>query len=363
MNVPSDSWALAASSPAAYQLPSADDDLLWRVWLSAQWLPALTVADELGLFDRIDAAPMTAAELASSHELELRGVTALLSTLAALRFLAVCDGRFELTDVSRTYLRKRSPHYSAAFLRLGQDSKHAWLAAIMRKSGQGDASGTERRPRMRSSAFPSADWARGSISAERARVVASAMHGHSLAAATALAHDGRLAGVRHLLDIGGGSGCFSIALALNDPRIRCTILELPQMCAVAREYVVAAGVCDQVALFGANMFRDQWPRGHDAVWFSNVLHDWSPQTAAWLLRRAFETLPSGGRVFIHEMLLDDDGSGPLEAASFSLVMFVATEGQQFTQGELISLLYSTGFEQPEILGTRSYYSLVTARHP
>src|SRR5215208_4984588 len=127
MNGSSDAVAPVAASPSAYELPISGDELLWRVWLSAQWLPAVTVADELDLFDYLDTAPMTVAQVASRHNLDERGITALLRTLAALGFLTLQNGLYHLTDVSRAYLRKASPHYSAAFLRLGQDIRHGRL--------------------------------------------------------------------------------------------------------------------------------------------------------------------------------------------------------------------------------------------
>ena len=49
--------------------------------------------------------------------------------------------------------------------------------------------------------------------------------------------------------------------------------------------------------------------GYDALFFSNVWHDWNVRTCQWLAARAFAALPSGGRIMLHEMLLDEDGAG------------------------------------------------------
>ena len=99
------------------------------------------------------------------------------------------------------------------------------------------------------------------------------------------------------------------------------------------------------------------------MFFSNIWHDWNPRTCQWLAARAFEALPSGGRVLLHEMLLDDDGAGPLAAASFSMLMLLATQGQQFTLRELKDILEAAGFVRIEVTATHPHYSVVSALKP
>jgi hypothetical protein len=91
------------------------------------------------------------------------------------------------------------------------------------------------------------------------------------------------------------------------------------------------------------MFRENWPTGYDAIFLSNILHDWDFDTASILVQKAYGALPPGGQVLIHEMLLDDSHDGPPTAAAFSFYMLVGTKGQQFTASELSSLLEKVGF--------------------
>ena len=62
---------------------------------------------------------------------------------------------------------------------------------------------------------------------------------------------------------------------------------------------------------------------------------------------------------LHEMLLDDDGAGPATTASFSMLMLLATQGQQFTFRELKRILEKAGFKNIEAKQTSSYYSITT----
>jgi acetylserotonin N-methyltransferase len=93
--------------------------------------------------------------------------------------------------------------------------------------------------------------------------------------------------------------------------------------------------------------------------FSNVFHDWGPETNAKLAADAFAALPRGGRIFLHEMLLDDTGDGPLTTAAFSTLMLANTRGRQFTFAQLKATLEEAGFTDIDVVPTYSYYSVVS----
>lgn len=341
-----------------HEMPGADDRLLWDTWLSANYLPAVTVADELGIFASLNESPSTAAGLADRLGFDHRTTTALLRMLKALGFLALHDGVFHLTEPTRVYLLRDSPFYFGHTLGTGQPQHARWRDMLRGRSPRGVVGREDATPHGPDPT--AASWAAGDIDTGSARRVAAQMQSHSLPAAIALARNGGFDGVGRLLDVGGGSGCFAIALAQRHAGMRCTVMELPAMCEVAREYVDAAAVGDRVDTVAVDMFRQPWPRGYDAMLFSNVFHDWNVETCRWLAERAFEALESGGRIFLHEMLLDDDGAGPATAVSFSLLM-LSTQGQQFTFPELRGLLRDAGFRDIQMKSTHGYYSVVIGR--
>src|SRR5262249_18140359 len=157
--------------------------------------------------------------------------------------------------------------------------------------------------------------------------------------------------VARLLDVGGGSGCFSISIAQHWPNIRCSVMEFPAVCEVARGYIQAGGVADRVDTVAVDMFQQAWPRGYDGVLLSNIFHDWSAETNRLLARRAYAALPSGGRIFVHEMLLAEDRSGPMTTASFSLLMLFGTQGRQYSFSEVREILEDAGFAGIEVRET------------
>jgi hypothetical protein len=335
--------------------PTTDDRQIWDVWLSMWWLPSVTVADELAIFDALASNPCAASDLARALDLDERGVMILLGMLAALGFLVSKEGRFHISDVTRNFLLHDEPFYwGSVFASQGRTSP---LHTLVRGAVKGNGA----RSVGKSTASSAVEaWKSGQLDSQQAEQIAKFMHSHSMPAAIGVARNGNFRGVSRLLDIGGGSGCFAIALVERHAHLRCTVMDLPAMCALAREYIAQASMADRVDSRAVDMFRDDWPREYDAVFFSNIFHDWSDETCAGLATRAYTTLPRGGRVYLHEMLLDDSGTGPRTATAFAMLMLVATRGRQFTYGELRTMLENAGFVDVDVTASYGYYSLITA---
>jgi acetylserotonin N-methyltransferase len=329
--------------------PAWPDGPIWDTWLSIYQMPSLAAADDVRLFDHLAASPATTEGIAKALDLDIETLRALLPMLAALGFLKARAGAYELTPNARTYLVTTSPFYWGHAFSIPRNNSLSQQVVDALKGV---------RPEQRNSD----GWESGQIPYELGLQIAAVMNSHSVPAALGLVESGRLAKVRHLLDVGGGSGCFAIALA-RAHGVRATVMDLPSMCEIAQIYIEDSGVAEQVDTAAVDMFRQEWPRGHDACFFSNVFHDWSYETNGELAVRAFESLPSGGTIHLHEMLIDEDGGGPLIPACFSMLMRLGTRGRQFKQSEHRALLEAAGFRDVEAVQTYGYYSLVSATKP
>lgn len=330
--------------------PTCSDGPIWDVWLAAFHAPTLAVADELGVFDSLHAQPASAEELATRLAIELRATESMLGLLAALGFTAQLDGCFHLTEVARTYLLPASPYYWGAFLhRIRTIPIDCTKLVASLRNGLAVRQARVSAELWRSPQPPAAAL----ISFTRG------MHAHSFALAMRAIPAFDLAGVRSFLDVAGGSGSYSIAAALHDPAIRCTILDLPVVCEVAREYVAAAGAEARVSTAPGDMFADPWPSGNDRIFFSDIFHDWDDERCLDLASRAFAALPVGGGVMVHEMVLADSKDGPRNAVAYSMVMVFVTEGRQRSTSELVQLLTSAGFADVRATATLEGYALIS----
>ena len=342
----------------ALEMPTCEDRLLWDVLSSRMHIPALVVADQVGLFSFLARGPATGAEIARQLALRPRKSEALLSLLAALGFLNRQHERFSLTNVSRNFLLPESPYSWVPVLQSGRKSS---TAARLWQTLREEQPGAKRDKASEKSL--TRWWKAPKLDRATAKLVTQHMHAYSFPAAMGLVRWADFREVRRLLDVGGGSGCFSIALALRHPKMHCTILELPAISRLSARYVDHYEVRHRIDVRPMNIFKDPWPRGHDAVFFSNVFHDWDRETCAFLGRRSFDALPAGGRLYVHEILLADSKDGPLAAASFSMNILLTTDGQQFTSEELEDLLQECGFVDVSVAHSYGYFSLVSARKP
>ena len=337
---------------AGLEPPTSDDRPIWDVWLSVFHFPTLAVADALGVFPLLKETSASSEEVAEQLSLGPRATEALLGVLTSLGFLEQRRSRFHLTDVARNFLLPDSPYYWGGIFELVRDIP--FTCSSLREALKKD----------KPIGYEGDDiWETHELDPEQARLFTRAMHSHSFPAAVGAARHGDFTGVRRLLDVGGGSGAFCIALAQRYPEMHFTVAERPVVCTLAEEYAAHYGLQDRIDTASLDMFGDPWPSGYDAHFLSNIFHDWSWERCRLLARQSFESLPPGGRIYLHEMLLEDTRDAPLAATSFSMNMIFFAEGKQFTAGELEELLGEAGFEEIALTPTYGYYSLVTGRKP
>ncbi len=334
---------------------TTDDRIIWDLWLSQFQFPVVSVADEVGTFAAISARARDTADIAQELKVDARALQIHLGMLAAMGFVERREGRWRATAASRTWLHPEGDGYAGPLLhrfKLNQPF-HTQLLQTLRTGGRAEQY-----------ASVAAEWERGEMPPDLAKMITAFMNAHSRASSKALAMQPVFGGVRSLLDVGGGSAIFSIELAKAWPQLAATVMEIDNICVEARGYIAAAGVEGRVKTQSVDMFTQAWPQGHDAHFFSNIFHDWSEETCRLLARKSFEALPPGGRILLHEILLDDDGCGPLPATAFSLLMLIGTKGRQYSLPELRHILESAGFVDIETARTSGgYYSLVSARRP
>lgn len=335
--------------------PTADDRLIWDQWLAQYRLPAVSVADEVGIFGALGDAALTTGELADKITVDPRSLAILLSALSSSGLLEKRLGKWNATPEARTWLHPQAEGYwGSFFLRFRQTNPiHGQLLHTLRTGHRPDE-----RPK------GAAEWEKGAMTEEIAHQIATMMHAHSMGPARGAAAQEEFGKIASLMDIGCGSGVYGIEIAKAHRQLQVTLLDLGEMCAEAQKFVAKAGLADRITTVAVNMFKQDWPTGHEGHFFSNVFHDWSDETNRLLARKSFDALPSGGRIFLNEILMDDDDTGPWPAAAFSLMMLIGTLGKQYSLPEFRDILESAGFVDVQAARTGGgYYSLVSALKP
>lgn len=154
------------------------------------------------------------------------------------------------------------------------------------------------------------------------------------------------AGVRRILDLGGGSGAYSIAFAKACPDVQCEILDLAEVVALTAEYVSQAGVSAQVSVRAGDMLVDGLGSGYEVIMLNAICHMFSEEQNREVFGRARQALLPNGRLVVQDFILNPDKAGPQHAALFSLNMLVATDsGASYSELEYTDWMKTAGFAE------------------
>jgi cyclopropane fatty-acyl-phospholipid synthase-like methyltransferase len=165
----------------------------------------------------------------------------------------------------------------------------------------------------------------------------------SIAEALALVEDRPL----RVIDVGGGHGGYSIALAQRYPLLTATVFELPRVVPVAREIIAQAGLSERVSVQEGDFQCEELDRNYDVALVFGVLNGEPLKRRPTLIRIVFAALNPGGQIVLRDFVLDPDRAGPPEATIFALQMLLATEaGGLDTSDDWAEWLVSAGFAPP-----------------
>ncbi len=326
---------------------------MWDIWMSAYQLSAVTVADEIGLFSILKNKKMNISLLSKNLNIAIPGIKALINVLTSLGLLSNKNQIFSLNTTSKTYLLPESLFYwGDQFQGLRESIQHKRLKNSLVNS-------TTQLSHEKKSF--SSMWEDGSLTAIAAFDFTKKMHATIFAPALNAVKSGIFSSTKKLLDMGGGSGCFSIAYIKKYKKNRAAVFELPAVCEITKKYLESFNSTNKIDVLPGNFFKDEWPNGYDGILFSQILHDWPIHQCKILIKKAYEALPIDGRIYIHEMLLSENKTGPLTIACFNLLMFVNHQSQQFTKNQLFELLSDVGLKNIKVKKTFGYYSVITGK--
>jgi predicted O-methyltransferase YrrM len=316
--------------------PTTDPSLLYRLRDGIAAVDAMAAAIvHLDLFTSLAHEPAGVEGVARRFSLHPRPTDVLCTLLASQGLLnRDATGGLEVTPTAREFLIAGSPFDARAYYAAMQDRPGvADFLAVLRTGRPAGWPGEEAE----------ADWHAAMRTEAFAEAFTAAMDCRGRVLAPALAATVDLSASSRLLDVGGGSGVYSIGLAESFPQLRATVLEAPPVDAIARRTIRAAGLDSRIAVLAADMFTDAWPAGHDVHLFSNVLHDWDEPDCRRLLARSAAAAPQEGRILVHDMLLDDAKDGPPWAAEYSVLLSTVTQGRLYSAAEIGRWLGEVGF--------------------
>jgi SAM-dependent methyltransferase len=148
-----------------------------------------------------------------------------------------------------------------------------------------------------------------------------------------------------LLDLGGGPGTYAMAFLAKNPGLRATVCDRPAALEVAKEIASTHKAGARLSYLPLDLLKDDIPGRFDVIWYSNVLHIYSPDENLGVFRRARAALSEEGRLVIQDAFLHDrEGLYPEEASLFAVSMLLFTDtGNTYSVAETTAWLKTAGF--------------------
>jgi len=162
--------------------------------------------------------------------------------------------------------------------------------------------------------------------------------------ANALVQAAGIKNISRMLDLGGGSGAYSIAFARALPGLKSEILDRGEVVSLTQEYIREAGLADRISTRSGDMLRDPLGEDYDLILLSQICHMFSAEENLNLFRRVRQALGPKGKFVVQDFILEPDKTAPQFAAMFSLNMLVGTPaGSSYSESEYANWLRAAGF--------------------
>ncbi|MBU2550259.1 MAG: hypothetical protein KKB20_17755 [Proteobacteria bacterium] len=296
----------------------------------------LVGAVELDLFTLIDQGRDTVSALAGALDLP-EDVTDKLVTACVSQGLLEKNGETyrNTPDVDRYLVRGRPAYYGEYLIGQAKMEYDMWkeIASACRRPVQ---------PVGMYQALMRDD-------PNMARDVTTAGYNASIAAGYKMARTFDFSSFSLYLDLGGGSGCYSIPACESNPKLKAIVFDFPTVLEVTREFIGKHGLSDRISTRPGDFVRDDLPSGADVISIIGNFHGTTREEAPAVVRKAAAALAPGGALIISDHMLNDEKTGPIESALFNL-FFVAssTRGYIKTPAEVAGFMQRAGLENIEV---------------
>ena len=290
----------------------------------------LTAAAVLDVFSPLHAKPMTAEALAGKLGTDLRATAILLDALAALKLLIKQGEQYSVPEDAAELLTEQSAENVLPMIRHMANAIRRW--AELPKIVQ-----TGKCPEL----TPSIRGADADMEA-----FIGGMNDISRPVAAGIMDKINPLRFRHMLDIGGGPGTWTIAFLHAADEAKATLFDLPAVIPIAGQQFAEAGLTDRVNLTGGDYNTDALPKGADLAWLGAICHQNSRRENRDLFARVHTVLTDDSVIVIRDVIMDCSRTSPPAGALFAINMLVATEaGGTYTFDEYRDDLRAAGFDE------------------
>lgn len=305
------------SRPKAKKPPVLKPDAIMQLGLGFWGSKTLLSAIELGLFTELAKGALDAEAIQARLSLHPRSVRDFLDTLVALGMLQRKGRRYANTPETNLFLDRNKPSYAGGMLEMCNERLYKFWGALT----EGLRTGVPQNEVKEGGNFFAALYA----DPVRLEGFLKAMTGLSFGAARAIAKRFPWKQYNTFVDVGCAQGGVPVQVALAHPHLSGRGMDLPVVQPIFESYVREQGLERRLQFHPADFFTAPLPQA-DVIIMGHILHDWDLAEKRMLLKKAYEALPKGGALIVHETLIDDDRKTNALGLLMSLNMLIETPG-------------------------------------
>ena len=296
---------------------------------------ALFAAIDLGVFTAIAKGADTPALLADDLQISVLNAERILTMCSAAGLVEWRSERYvNAADVQR-FLVQGEARYAGAWLQFMRPNWQAWGDLTTALRNEEPAQITPRSV--------------VDMTVQRAREYHEATASVGFGAGRRFARDVDLSQRGKLLDLGGGSGAYSIVATEQNPGLRAVVVDLPPVVTVTREFIERHDAADRVEALAGDFTKDDFPLGCDVAVMASNLPMYGREVIAQVIAKCYDVLQDGGEMHLVGEMLDDDRSGPTDAAIWGLAEALGNStGQTHTRAECVAYFEQAGFTNVQI---------------
>jgi len=296
----------------------------------------LLAAAELKIFDHLRTPGATAAEVSEKIGGTQRGVEILLDALAAIEVIQKQGDIYSNMPEYEAELVSDSASQRAGMLRHRNLLFRNW--AFLEEKVLGKPTPLPPRPNMTDPASNEA--------------FIRAMYFASSQSVPTIVDHIDLHGCRNIADLGGGPGHYLAEFSRRAPEHEPYLIDLPLTLDAARKMALDKDCPKNFHYIGWDFYNDPSPKDlpqFDLIFISQVIHAAGPEANLELFSKLFPLITPGGRVVVHERVVDPGRTTPKDAAVFAVNMLIMTSaGRTYTEDEIVTWAKAAGF----VLGPR-----------
>jgi len=325
-------------------------DRILEMGLSFWRSKVLLSAVELGVFAELTDGAKDADQLSERLELHPRSARDFLDALVALGLLQRDNGQYRNTPETDQFLDPQKFGYIGGFLEMVNQRLYPFWGSLT----EALITGQPQNESTNSEDF----FTQLYQDSQRLKLFLSAMTGISLTSARAVAQQFPWQNYQTFVDIGTAQGALPVQVALTHSHLTGSGLDLPAVKPIFEEYVAAFRVEQRLQFHAADFFNDPLPLA-DVFVMGHILHDWNLEEKKFLIRQAYESLPSGGALIVYGSLIDDERRYHAFGLLMSLNMLIETSGGfDYTGADCQQWMQEVGFRNTYVESLNETESMI-----